>query len=611
MCGIVGYVGAKNAESVIVSGLKRLEYRGYDSAGISIIGNDGLSVVRSVGKLAALEEKLSTHHMGGNIGIGHTRWATHGAPTELNCHPHLDQEDAIALVHNGIIENYGELRESLKRDGVHFRSETDTETMVHLIRRHYSGDLFTATQRALQEVRGAYAIAVINRDNPDVIVAARQGSPLVIGVGDHEMLVASDVPALIEHTRNVIYMDDGQIFELRADGYRVEDLDGREQQVTVNTVDWDDTAAEKMGFPHFMLKEIHEQPESIRNTLRGRISEDRTRVNLDDAGIRDSELEDCTKIVFVACGTAWHACLAGKYLIESIAGVPVEVDSSSEYRYRDPLVPPGTIVIPVTQSGETADTLEAVRIAKQKGAHILAIVNVVGSSIARASDSVLYLQAGPEIGVASTKAYTSQLTALSLLAIYVGQVRGTIDEARSTELIAQLLELPDKVQQCLDNTESIQHCADLPLYRDALSTFFLGRRFNYPSALEGALKLTEISYIHAEGFRAGEMKHGPIALITNELPSVCIVTQSGVYEKMISNIQEIKARGGIILAIATEGDEHVKSCSDHVIYVPPCEELFSPIVVAVPLQLLAYYIAVNRGCDVDQPRNLAKSVTVE
>jgi len=611
MCGIVGYVGEQSAESVIIAGLKRLEYRGYDSAGMSLIDSDGLSIVRSVGKLAALEEKLSARPLSGHIGIGHTRWATHGAPTEINCHPHLDQEDAIALVHNGIIENYAELRDRLKADGVQFRSETDSETMVHLIRSHYSGDLFAATKLALKEVRGAYAIAVICRDEPEVIVAARRGSPLVVGTGEGEMLVASDVPALIKHTRNVIYLDDGQVVELRPNGYRIEDLDGRDQEVTINTVDWDDAAAEKNGFDHFMLKEIHEQPESIRNTLRGRISDDGTRVNLDDCGLRDSDIEACTKIVFVACGTAWHACLAGKYLIESVAGVPVEVDSSSEYRYRDPLVPPGTIVIPVTQSGETADTLEAVRIAKQKGARILSIVNVVGSSIARASDNVLYLQAGPEIGVASTKAYTSQLTALSLLAIHIGQVRGTIDQARATELIAQLLEIPDKVQQCLDDTQSIQDCAGLPQYRDALSTFFLGRRYNFPSALEGALKLTEISYIHAEGFRAGEMKHGPIALVTNELPSVCIATQSGVYEKMISNIQEIKARDGIVLTIATEGDDAVASCSDHVIYVPKCEELFSPIVVAVPLQLLAYYIAVNRGCDVDQPRNLAKSVTVE
>ena len=611
MCGIVGYIGKKNAVEIIMSGLHRLEYRGYDSSGVVVVKDGKLEWVKSVGKLKIMDAKLEEVKLSGHLGIGHTRWATHGVPSEVNSHPHFDGPMEIAVVHNGIIENYQELRAQLTAEGVTFRSQTDTETIAHLVRKYYGGDLFAAVKRALKDVEGAYAIGVVCKDNPNLMVAARHGSPLIVGLGDGEAFIASDVPAIMKYTRKVLYIDNGQVCEIRTDGYKIEDVDGNPQKLEVKSVDWDDAAAEKEGFPHFMLKEIFQQPDVIRNTLRGRVHEGSEEVQLDDMRLDVQELKDCKKITIVSCGTAWHAGMVGKYLIEKFAKVPVEVDIASEYRYRDPIVYPNTIVIPVTQSGETADTLEAIRIAKRKGAKVISIVNVVGSSIARESHGVIYTQAGPEIGVASTKAYTSQITAFALFTIYLAETRGVMTKTEAKEMIAHLREIPDKLKWVVANHEVVKQCAADPKYRDAQSALFLGRNYNFPSALEGALKLKEISYIHAEGYGAGEMKHGPIALVTPELPVICVATKSAVYDKMVSNIQEIRARSGIVLSVATVGDEGIKRHSADVIYVPECYEPFSPIVVAVPLQLFAYYIAVNRGCDVDQPRNLAKSVTVE
>ncbi len=611
MCGIVGYIGDKSPVEVIMAGLHRLEYRGYDSAGVAVVGAGKLDCVKSLGKLKELDRKLEEHPLHGNLGIGHTRWATHGAPSEVNSHPHFDKAKEIAVVHNGIIENYQELRAALQAEGVQFRSQTDTETIAHLVRKYYQGDLFAAVKRALQDVEGAYAIGVICKDEPEVLVAARHGSPLIVGLGENEAFIASDVPAIMKYTRKVLYIDNGQVCRITRDGYKIEDIHGNPVQLEVKTVDWDDAAAEKEGYPHFMLKEIHQQANVIRNTLRGRVHEGSDEVNLPDMNISVEELKGCEKIVIVACGTAWHAGMVGKYLIEKFAKVPVELDLASEYRYRDPIVPPHTIMIPVSQSGETADTLEAIRIAKTRGAKVASIVNVVGSSVARESHGVIYQHAGPEIGVASTKAYTSQCTAFALFTIWLAEVRGVMGKAQAREMIAHLREIPEKIQWILDNQEDIKRCAADPKYRDAQSALYLGRGYNFPSALEGALKLKEISYIHAEGYAAGEMKHGPIALVTNELPVVCVAVNGDTYDKMVSNIQEIRARSGIVLSVATVGNEAIRPHSEDVFYVPECFEPFSPIVVAVPLQLFAYYVAANRGCDVDQPRNLAKSVTVE
>jgi glucosamine--fructose-6-phosphate aminotransferase (isomerizing) len=609
MCGVVGYIGPRDGVEVVLSGLRRLEYRGYDSAGVSVVENGHLSTVKREGKLANLDEALAQTPLSGPLAMGHTRWATHGPPTEANAHPHMDASNEIAIVHNGIIENYQQIREEFSAKGVEFRTETDSETIAHLIQSYYEGNLFEAVKKAIRRLKGSYALGVIARDEPDVLIGARSGSPLIVGIGEGEAYIASDVPAIMDYTRRVFYLEDGHVCEVRRDGVRVENIDGEAQEFTLETIEWDDTAAEKDGYPHFMLKEIYQQPDVLRSTLQDRIS---ASGHVEFEGVSmDGDLRACGKIFVVACGTAWHASLIGKRLIESFAGVPVEVDTASEFRYRDPIVPPGSIVIPVSQSGETADTLEAIRIARAKGANVLSIVNAVGSSITRESDGVIYTQAGPEIGVASTKAYTSQITAFALLAIYLGRLRGTLDEGRSATLIEELREIPTKLKWCIENQDDIIRCAADARYRDPQSAFFMGRGYNLPSALEGALKLKEISYIHAEGYGAGEMKHGPIALITDRVPMVCIATQSPVYEKVLSNIQEIRARGGIMLAIATLGDEEIGKHCDDVIYIPECSDAFSPIVVAVPLQLLAYHIALNRGCDVDQPRNLAKSVTVE
>jgi glucosamine--fructose-6-phosphate aminotransferase (isomerizing) len=612
MCGIVGYVGNKDAVGIILSGLKRLEYRGYDSGGIAVIRAGAIVSAKCVGKLAALEEELHENSLAGSsLGIGHTRWATHGVPNEANAHPHFDGDHRIAVVHNGIIENYAALREDLKAKGVEFRSDTDSETLAHLVAQYYDGDLMQAVRRTLQKVVGAYAIGVVALDQPDMLVAARKGSPLVIGLGEGEKFIASDVPAIMNYTRQVIYLEDGQLCALRRDGYSIEDLQQRDIDLPVKEVDWDHDAAEKQGYPHFMLKEIHEQPEVISNTLRGRISDENDSILLEEMNISPEAIRKCSKIHIVACGTAWHAGLVGKYLIERFARIPVETDIASEYRYRDPIVTPETIMIPVSQSGETADTLEAIRIAKRKGAQIASIVNVVGSSVAREADGVIYQHAGPEIGVASTKAYTSQIAAFALLAMHFAEVRGTLAPDQLRERIAHLREMPDLIGRAIARADDIAQLAAMPKYLHALGAFYIGRGYNFPSALEGALKLKEISYMHAEGYGAGEMKHGPIALVTDKLPVISIATRSETYDKVCSNIQEIRAREGIVLSIATEGDDDVFQFSDDVIHVPDCYEPFSPMVAAIPLQLFAYHIAVNRGCDVDKPRNLAKSVTVE
>jgi glutamine---fructose-6-phosphate transaminase (isomerizing) len=611
MCGIVGYIGDKNAVEIIMNGLHRLEYRGYDSAGVAVIKNGSIDCIKSLGKLKIMDERLEESALAGPVGIGHTRWATHGVPSEANSHPHFEGPKEIAVVHNGIIENYQELREQLQAAGVEFRSQTDTETIAHLVRKYYEGDLFAAVKRALHDVEGAYAIGVVCKDQPDVLVAARHGSPLIVGLGEGEGYIASDVPAIMKYTREVLYLDNGQVCEIPRDGYKIEDIDGNPVELEVKHIDWDDAAAEKEGYPHFMLKEINQQPDVIRNTLRGRVDEGSDEVKLPDMNISVEELKACRQIHIVACGTAWHAGTVGKYLIEHFAKVPVELDIASEYRYRDPIIPEGTIMIPVSQSGETADTLEAIRIAKSKGAQVASIVNAVGSSVARESHGVIYQQAGPEIGVASTKAYTSQVTCFALFTIWLGETRGTITKDQAKNMIAELRAIPEKVQWVLDNQDDIKRCASDPKYLDTFNALFLGRSYNYPSALEGALKLKEISYIHAEGYAAGEMKHGPIALVTDKLPVVSVAVQGDTYDKTVSNIQEIRARAGICLNVATLGDKDITAHSDDVLWVPECYEPFSPILVAVPLQLLAYYIAANRGCDVDQPRNLAKSVTVE
>jgi glutamine---fructose-6-phosphate transaminase (isomerizing) len=611
MCGIVGYLGSRNASDVLIDGLRRLEYRGYDSAGMAVVHDGHIDVEKAAGKLRELEAKLRAAPFDGHIGIGHTRWATHGPATDLNAHPHCDTSGKIAVVHNGIIENYQQLREKLKTEGVTFRSDTDTEVFPHLIAHHYKGDLGAAVRAALKDVRGAYAIAVVHSDHPDLLVAARQGSPLVVGIGKGECFLASDVPALLPYTRRVIYLDNGQICELRAGACALTTLEGVAHVAVENTIEWDAGAADKEGYPHYMLKEIHQQPDVLRVLLQERIAGDRAVLDFPDVAPDEARLRRCSKAVIVACGTAAHAGMVGQRYLEQFVRLPAQVDIASEFRYRDPLVDANTLVIAVSQSGETADTLEAMRLAKDRGAYTVAVVNAVGSSAAREADHVFYTQAGPEIGVASTKAYTAQIAAFALWSLYMGRLRDALQPADVAAHLAELRRVPGKLTQCLDRRQAIAQVAALSKYNQPKSAFFMGRGYNVASALEGALKLKEISYIHAEGYPAGEMKHGPLALITDEVPMIGIATQSAVYEKMISNLQEIRARRGIVLAIASDGDTAIKSHSEDQIYVPQCADPFSPLLVAVPLQLFAYHVAVNRGCDVDQPRNLAKSVTVE
>ncbi len=613
MCGIVGYIGDKAAQSVLLNGLKRLEYRGYDSSGMALIlsNKNAVSVRKSPGKIAALEKLLKNRPISGIVGIAHTRWATHGEPNQINAHPHLDCKNEIALVHNGIIENYARLKTELIKEGHKFISQTDTEVIVHLIEKFYRNGvvLEEAVRKALAKLEGSFAIGVVAKKEPDKLVGARLGSPLVVGVGKNENFLASDVPALLDFVQDVVYLEDNQIVALTKEGIKVTDLDGQAVKVTPSRVVWDVSQAQKQGYKHFMLKEINEQPGILEGILNQRIAKDTNEIFFEELKIPPAALGSINKINIIGCGTAYHAGLCGKYIFEELCRIPVSVDVSSEFRYRNPLIDAQTLTIAISQSGETADTLAAVRESREKGSRVLAICNVLGSSLVRGSDGVIYTHAGPEIGVASTKAYTAQLAVLYLLALYLAGLKKTLTAERISKLLSALKACPDMQKDILKNQNAVKLIANRHSHFG--SFLFLGRNINYPSALEGALKLKEISYIPAEGYAAGEMKHGPIALIDEYRAVVCIAPQSKVYAKIISNIQEIRSRRGKIIAIATEGDERIKDLTREVIYIPKIEELFSPIIIALPLQLLAYHIAVKRGCDVDQPRNLAKSVTVE
>lgn len=604
MCGIVGYIGFRNATDVLIDGLRRLEYRGYDSAGVAVRTPEGLRVVKRSGKLSALERALKEEHLEGPLGVGHTRWATHGAPTDPNAHPHTTEDGTIAVIHNGIIENYLELKEALRARGHRFASDTDSEVLAHLIEEKYQGDLFEAFREALKEVRGAYAVVAVHKDHQE-LVAARTVSPLVIGLGEGENFLASDVPALLPYTRRVIFLHDGDLARITREGVVVTDLEGRPLSREAVEVDWTLEAAEKGGFPHYMLKEIYEQPWVLENTLGGRLREEEGDVEL---GLSlDPKAID--RIHVIACGTASYAGWYGKYLLEALARIPTEWDVASEYRYRDPLADERTLAIAISQSGETIDTLEGLREAKAKGAKTLGIINAKGSSLTREVEDVLYIHAGPEIGVASTKAYTAMLSAMAMLAVHLGRGRGILSREKARELIREMRKLPRLVEEVLEKRPIIAHLAEK--YHQAQDFLFLGRHVQAPTAYEGALKLKEISYIHAEAYPAGEMKHGPIALIDEHLPVVVLATQGPLYEKTLSNIQEVRARGGKVIAIATLGDAGIAKLAQDVLYVPEVHPLLAPIVSVVPLQLLAYEIAVLLGRDVDQPRNLAKSVTVE
>jgi len=610
MCGIVGYIGAKQAYPILLEGLKRLEYRGYDSAGVALQqDHDGhLLVVKTKGRIAELEKRMQGVGAASTLGIGHTRWATHGAPSDSNAHPHTDAAGKLAVVHNGIIENWAALRQFLEQEGVVFKSETDTEVLAHLFARYYEGDLEKAVQRGLRDVRGAYGLAVIHADEPDVLVAARNGSPLIIGVGDGEYIVASDASAIIEHTTRVVYLEDKEIAAVRRDAIRTSTLDAVPTYKQIQEVEWSLEQIEKKGYSHFMLKEIMEQPESLADTMRGRLDPDGGEVIL--GGIRDvaKALTHARRVILTACGTAWHAGLVGEFLFEDLARLPTEVEYASEFRYRNPIVDEGTVVTVISQSGETADTLAALREAKLRGALALGVVNVVGSTIARETDAGVYLHCGPEIGVASTKAFTSQLVVLTMMAVFLGR-RRHLAPYQAREIIKGLQVVPEQVRHVLKLDSQIQEVA--AAYKDCPNWLYLGRGYNYPIALEGALKLKEISYVHAEGLPAAEMKHGPIALITGDMPVVFLANKGLQYEKVLSNMEEVRSRGGQIIAVATEGDEEIKRLARHVLYVPDVPEPFQPILNVVPLQLLAYHAAVLRGCAVDKPRNLAKSVTVE
>ena len=623
MCGIVGYVGNKSVVPIIIEGLRRLEYRGYDSAGIAVSGNgDGLQIRRAEGKLRNLEEAIRQKPLEGTYGIGHTRWATHGRPTEENAHPHRDCTGKIVVVHNGIVENYLSLKKKLVEEGHKFTTETDTEIIAHLVEKYSKGSngqrisLEDAVRQTVKQLTGVFALAVISTDDPNKIVAARNGPPAVIGLGNHEFFVASDVPAILHHTRDIFFLADGDMAIVTPDGVQLTDFDGKAVSRQVQRVTWDPIQAEKGGFKHFMLKEIYEQPRAVRDTTLGRVSQDTGHIFLDQMEISEAEFRAAAKINIIACGTSWHAGQAGKFMIESLARVPVEVDYASEWRYRNPIVDPDTITLVISQSGETADTIAAQREAKSKGSKTLAICNVVGSMITREAAGTIYTHAGPEIGVASTKAFTGQLTALYIFAMYLAQIRGVMNPDKARAAMLELTRIPAKLETILAHDEACDELAKI--YQKVHDFLFLGRGIHYPIALEGALKLKEISYIHAEGYPAGEMKHGPNALIDENLPVVVIATRDVNnpdsvlrYEKTISNLKEVKARSGVVIALATEGDEEIKEAADHVLYIPPAPEELSPILEIVPLQLLAYHIAVRRGCDVDQPRNLAKSVTVE
>jgi glucosamine--fructose-6-phosphate aminotransferase (isomerizing) len=609
MCGIVGYIGSKDATSIILTGLKRLEYRGYDSAGIAIL-NGGLDIRKKAGKVADLEKSFASRKPSGAAGIGHTRWATHGAPNDANAHPHSDADNHIALVHNGIIENYAAIKQRLQKQGYTFRSDTDTEVLTLFIHSLYARvqDLSEAVRLALSEVEGAFGIAVVSTLEPDKLIGARRGSPLLVGLGEGENFLASDASAVIQHTRQVIYLDDDEMAILTRDSYATKTIHNENTDPEIHEIQFDLASIEKGGFDHFMLKEIYEQPNTFRDSFRGRLQANEGNVRLGGLAPALDKLRRANRIIFTACGTSWHSALVGEYIIEQLAGIPVEVEYASEFRYRNPVITPDDVVVAISQSGETADTLAAIREAQMKGATVLGLVNVVGSSIARETDAGIYLHAGPEIGVASTKAFTSQLAAIMLLAIHLGRTR-RLSQRDGMEVAQALERLPEQMQYILDHAESVRKIAEE--YKDARNFLYLGRGVNFPVALEGALKLKEISYIHAEGYPAAEMKHGPIALIDENMPVVVIATQDEIYDKIISNIQEVRARNGRVIAIANEGDTRIAEFAEHVVYIPNTLPMLTPVLAVIPLQILAYYVAVLRGCNVDMPRNLAKSVTVE
>ncbi len=612
MCGIIGYIGERDAQPILLNGLKRLEYRGYDSCGIAayISNKNSLSVRKLPGKIKALESLLKKKPLGGFTGIGHCRWATHGQPNQVNAHPHLDCKNEIAVVHNGIIENYAQLKKELIKEGHKFSSQTDTEVIVHLIEKFFKGgDLEEAVRKAVSKLEGSFAIGVISNKEPDKLIGARQGSPLIAGLGKKENFLASDVPAILDSTKDVVFLEEDELVVLTKNGYKLTNFDGKEISRQPIRVNWDIEQAQKQGYKHFMLKEINEQPKIIENLLSARIEKETNKIVFENQMIPEEELNNIKNIAIVACGTAYHAGLVGKYILESICAIPVSVDVSSEFRYRDLLINKETLVIAISQSGETADTLAGVRQAKKHGSVVLSLCNVLGSTLTRESDGVIYIHAGPEIGVASTKAYTAQLAALYLFAFYLARIKNIVPQDKINKYLEELRQIPKQQEEILKGQDRIANLAHRHSHFG--SFLYLGRNINFPSALEGALKLKEISYIPAEGYAAGEMKHGPIALIDEYRAVVCVACESKVYEKMVSNLQEIRARKGKIIAIATAGDEKIKEQTKEVIFIPRCNELFSPLLVALPLQLIAYHIAVKRGCDVDQPRNLAKSVTVE
>lgn len=619
MCGILGYSGGLDATRVLVDGLKKLEYRGYDSAGVAVWTPNGIEVRRSVGKLSELENLLQQKPLTGHLGVGHTRWATHGAPTERNAHPHTDSSGKIVVVHNGIIENHMQLKEKLSAEGCVFKSQTDTEVVGHLIGSHLTkiikGKSVTretfigAILAALKDIKGTFALGIVNADLPDLVVGARRDCPLIVGLGENENFLASDVPAILAHTRRVVFLEEGDVAIIDSKQVQFLDVNGKQVQRNVSQVAWDPVQAEKAGYKHFMLKEIHEQPRIVEDTLMGRLDNRTHEVTLDQSGLTESEARAITRVRFLGCGTSWHASLVGSYLIEKYTGIPTQVDIASEFRYRDPIIEPGTLIIPVSQSGETADTLAALRTAKKKGARVLAIANAVGSTLTREAQGCLLTHCGPEIGVASTKAFLGQLVAMHMLTLYMARLRQSTPEAQLKKMGQDLTHLSQWVTATMECEKHTNEVAKKYFRRK--NFLYLGRNVNYPVALEGALKLKEISYIHAEGYPAGEMKHGPIALIDENVPVVAIATKSAVYDKMVSNIEEARSRGADVIAIATQGDTLVATKAADVIYVPEVPEDLSPIINVIPLQLLAYRIAVLLGCDVDQPRNLAKSVTVE
>ena len=606
MCGIVGYVGNRDCTKILLEGLEKLEYRGYDSAGLALIDlNNNIILKKAVGKLENLKKDFSDFNTYCSTGIGHTRWATHGKPSVKNAHPHLDSKERFVLVHNGIIENYSEIKDELIKKGHLFHSDTDTEVIVHLFEDKFNGDILGAVKETINIIDGSYAFAIIDRENPDMLIAARHGAPLIAGENENERFVASDIPAILGHTRKIYFLEDMEIVILKKDKIEFYDFSGNKIEKFHNNINWDPLMAEKSGYDHFMLKEIYEQPKAVRETLFSKLEKDI--FNIKDLNIESIHPGNLRKINMVACGTSYHSCLVGKFVFEKTLRIPVDVDYASEFRYREPVIDNNSVVILVSQSGETADTLEALRIAKRKGAYTIAVVNVFGSTMAREANGVIYTVAGPEIGVASTKAFTSQLMTMYCLSAYLSEKMGIGIDTKS--VIKTLKTISPMIETVLDNLDIYKEIASK--YHKATDFLYLGRGINYPVALEGALKLKEISYIHAEGYPAGEMKHGPIALIENEVPSVFIVNKSSLYKKVLSNLQEIRARDGIIISIATQGDENIAKYSDDVIYIPDIEEFYSPLLTVIPTQLIAYYIAKKRGCDIDKPRNLAKSVTVE